>query len=156
MRDRAIAIIFRAVAISACVLTSSCAPSSGSSSNKPGEIMHHDLSPNSVVAPSAKQPIPAAEIAQAARDSFEKGIGWAITNQRANGNWGSLESARAREIYLDTLASHLAFQTATTAIVTWSLIEPARTNPKCRAALERGLTELSSRKPPGRASGKTF
>jgi Squalene-hopene cyclase C-terminal domain len=156
MRDRATAIIFRAVAISACVLTSSCAPSSGSSSNKPGEIMHHDLSPNSVVAPSAKQPIPAAEIAQAASDSFEKGIGWAITNQRANGNWGSLESARAREIYLDTLASHLAFQTATTAIVTWSLIEPARTNPKCRAALERGLTELSSRKPPGRASGKTF
>ncbi len=118
--------------------------------------MHHDLSPNSVVAPSAKQPIPTAEIAQAASDSFEKGIGWAIANQRANGNWGSLESARAREIYLDTLASHLAFQTATTAIVTWSLIEPARTNPKCRAALERGLTELSSRKPPGRASGKTF
>lgn len=118
--------------------------------------MHHDLSPNSVVAPSAKQPIPTAEIAQAASDSFEKGIGWAIANQRANGNWGSLESARAREIYLDTLASHLAFQTATTAIVTWSLIEPARTNPECRAALERGLTELSSRKPPGRASGKTF
>ena len=118
--------------------------------------MHHDLSPNSVVAPSAKQPIPAAEIAQAASDSFEKGIGWAIANQRANGNWGSLESARAREIYLDTLASHLAFQTATTAIVTWSLIEPARTNPECRAALERALTELSSRKPPGRASGKTF
>ena len=36
------------------------------------------------------------------------------------------------------------------------MIEPARTNPECRAALERGLTELSSRKPPGRASGKTF
>ncbi len=118
--------------------------------------MHHDLSPNSVVAPSAKQPIPASEIAQAASDSFEKGIGWALANQRANGNWGSLESARRREIFLDTLASHLAFQTATTAIVTWSLIEPARTNPECRAALERGLTELSSRKPPGRASGKTF
>ncbi len=156
MVDRALAIIFGALTVCACVLTSSCAPSSGSSSNKPGEIMHHDLSPNSVVAPSAKQPIPTAEIAQAASDSFEKGIGWAIANQRANGNWGSLESARAREIYLDTLASHLAFQTATTAIVTWSLIEPARTNPECRAALERGLTELSSRKPPGRASGKTF
>lgn len=156
MRDRAIAIIFGALTVFACVLTSSCAPSSGSSSNKPGEIMHHDLSPNLVVAPSEKLPISAAEIAQAASDSFEKGIGWAIANQRANGNWGSLESARAREIYLDTLASHLAFQTATTAIVTWSLIEPARTNPECRAALERGLTELSSRKPPGRASGKTF
>jgi len=156
MVDRAIAIIFRAVAISACMLSSSCAPSSGSSSNKPGEIMHHDLSPNSVVSPSAKQPIPASEIAQAASDSFEKGIGWALANQRANGNWGSLESIRRREIFLDTLASHLAFQTATTAIVTWSLIEPARTKPECRAALERGLTELSSRKPPGRASGKTF
>ncbi|MEY4787129.1 MAG: hypothetical protein RL692_1023 [Planctomycetota bacterium] len=118
--------------------------------------MHHDLSPNSVVAPSEKPMISAAEIAQAASDSFEKGIGWAITNQRANGNWGSLESIRRREIFLDTLASHLAFQTATTAIVTWSLIEPARTKPECRAALERGLTELSSRKPPGRASGKTF
>jgi hypothetical protein len=118
--------------------------------------MHHDLSPNSVVAPSEKPMISAAEIAQAASDSFEKGIGWALANQRANGNWGSLESIRRREIFLDTLASHLAFQTATTAIVTWSLIEPARTNPKCRAALERGLTELSSRKPPGRASGKTF
>jgi hypothetical protein len=118
--------------------------------------MHHDLSPNSVVAPSEKPMISAAEIAQAASDSFEKGIGWALANQRANGNWGSLESTRRREIFLDTLASHLAFQTATTAIVTWSLIEPARTNPECRAALERGLTELSSRKPPGRASGKTF
>jgi len=118
--------------------------------------MHHDLSPNSVVAPSEKPMISAAEIAQAASDSFEKGIGWALANQRANGNWGSLESARRREIFLDTLASHLAFQTATTAIVTWSLIEPARTKPECRAALERGLTELSSRKPPGRASGKTF
>jgi len=156
MVDRAIAIIFRAGAISACMLASSCAPSSGSSSNKPGEIMHHDLSPNSVVAPSEKPMISAAEIAQAASDSFEKGIGWALANQRANGNWGSLESARRREIFLDTLASHLAFQTATTAIVTWSLIEPARTKPECRAALERGLTELSSRKPPGRASGKTF
>ena len=118
--------------------------------------MHHDLSPNSVVAPSEKPIISAAEIAQAASDSFEKGIGWALANQRANGNWGSLESTRRREIFLDTLASHLAFQTATTAIVTWSLIEPARTKPECRAALERGLTELSSRKPPGRASGKTF
>ena len=118
--------------------------------------MHHDLSPNSVVAPSEKPMISAAEIAQAASDSFEKGIGWALANQRANGNWGSLESTRRREIFLDTLASHLAFQTATTAIVTWSLIEPARTKPECRAALERGLTELSSRKPPGRASGKTF
>ena len=118
--------------------------------------MHHDLSPNSVVAPSEKPLISAAEIAQAASDSFEKGIGWALANQRANGNWGSLESTRRREIFLDTLASHLAFQTATTAIVTWSLIEPARTKPECRAALERGLTELSSRKPPGRASGKTF
>ena len=118
--------------------------------------MHHDLSPNSVVAPSEKLMISAAEIAQAASDSFEKGIGWALANQRANGNWGSLESTRRREIFLDTLASHLAFQTATTAIVTWSLIEPARTKPECRAALERGLTELSSRKPPGRASGKTF
>jgi hypothetical protein len=156
MVDRAIAIIFRAVAISACMLSSSCAPSSGSSSNKPGEIMHHDLSPNSVVAPSEKLPISAAEIAQAASYSFEKGIGWALANQRANGNWGSLESTRRREIFLDTLASHLAFQTATTAIVTWALIEPARTKPECRAALERGLTELSSRKPPGRASGKTF
>ncbi|MCX5664707.1 MAG: hypothetical protein NTY97_08425 [Planctomycetota bacterium] len=98
MVDRASAIIFGALTVCACVLASSCAPSSGSSSNKPGEIMHHDLSPNSVVAPSAKQPIPAAEIAQAASDSFEKGIGWAITNQRANGNWGSLESIRRREI----------------------------------------------------------
>ncbi len=156
MVDRASAIFLGALTVCACMLSSSCAPSSGSASNKPGEIMHHDLSPNSVVAPSAKQLIPASEIAQAASDSFEKGIGWALANQRANGNWGSLESARRREIFLDTLASHLAFQTATTAIVTWSLIEPARTNPECRAALERGLTELSSRKPPGRASGKTF
>ena len=156
MVDRAIAIIFGALTVCTCVLASSCAPSSGSSSAKPGEIMHHDLSPNSVVAPSEKPMISAAEIAQAASDSFEKGIGWALANQRANGNWGSLESTRRREIFLDTLASHLAFQTATTAIVTWSLIEPARTKPECRAALERGLTELSSRKPPGRASGKTF
>ena len=118
--------------------------------------MHHDLSPNSVVAPSEKPMISAAEIAQAASDSFEKGIGWALANQRANGNWGSLESTRRREIFLDTLASHLAFQTATTAIVTWALIEPARTKPECRAALERGFAALTIKPPPGRASGKTF
>ncbi len=151
MVDRARAIIFGPLAICASVLTASCG-----SSSKSGEIIRHNSIPNSVIAPSAKPAIPSAEIARAASEAFERGLGWAITNQRENGNWGSLESIRRREIFLDTQASHLAFQTATTAIVTWALIEPARTDARCRSALERGLKELSSRKPPGRASGKTF
>lgn len=118
--------------------------------------MRHNSIPNSVIAPSAKPAIPLTEITREASAAFEKGLDWTITNQRENGNWGSFESARAREIYLDTQASHRAFQSATTAIVTWALIEPARTDARCRSALERGLKQLSSRKPPGRASGKTF
>ena len=118
--------------------------------------MRHNSIPNSVIAPSAKPAIPLTEITREASAAFEKGLDWTITNQRENGNWGSFESGRAREIYLDTQASHRAFQSATTAIVTWALIEPARTDARCRSALERGLKELSSRKPPGRASGKTF
>ena len=171
MRDRTLAIIFGAVAIAGCatvptqnapvgsaVSGSSALGSPSDSTTTPQAvgIPHHDHVPNSVIAPSAKSPIPAAEIAKTAGDAFDSGIRWALTNQRANGNWGSFESAREREIYLDTQASHRAFQTATTAIVTWALIKPAQTDARCRSALERALTELSSRKPPGRASGKTF
>ncbi len=109
-----------------------------------------------VIPASEKLPIAASEIAAAARVAFNRGIEWALTNQRGNGAWGSFETARISEIFLDTQASHRAFGTATTALVAWSLIEPAHTDARCRAALERGLTELLSHDPAGRASGKTF
>lgn len=111
---------------------------------------------NAVTPPSEKLPIASGEIAGAAHAAYERGVQWALANQRANGAWGSFETARVSEIYLDTQASHRAFQTATTALVTWAMIDPAHCDVRCRGALERGLRFLSAREAPGRASGKTF
>ncbi len=119
-------------------------------------ILKHESSPNSVVAPSAKAPIPAAEIGSAAKKSFDSGIKWALANQRSNGHWGSFETPRKTEIFLDTQASHQAFQAATTALVALALLDPSKTNPECLAAIERGISRLASRASPGRATGKTF
>lgn len=115
-----------------------------------------DARSNAVTAPSERAPIAATEIAAAAGKAFDRGIEWALANQRPNGAWGSFETARVSEIYLDTQASHRAFQTATTALVAWAMIDPAHTDARCLGAFERAGNFLSSRDPPGRASGKTF
>lgn len=88
--------------------------------------------------------------------SFEAGKRWLLTNQNPDGSFGSFESARPVEIYLDNLSSHRAFHVATTALCTWALIEPARSDPDVAASLERALAWVLAAPPTGRATGSTF
>lgn len=169
MHERALFILFACTALVGCAVqpqpTVRQAPSIAPIDAAPSptatatSIPHHDrdrAALNTVTPPSAKPAIAMAQIKQAAEDAFKQGIQWALANQRRDGNWGSFESIRENEIYLDTAASHRAFQSATTAIVAWSLIQPARTDDRCRAALESALQQLSQKGAPGRASGNTF
>lgn len=124
--------------------------------SSPGAIPHHEHEVSHAPGPRSKPDIALANIAKRASESYASGVAWALANQRPDGNWGSFQSPREREIYLDTLASHRAFQTATTALVAWALIDPSHSDARCKGALERGLGCLESRSPPGRASGNTF
>ncbi|MSR28962.1 MAG: hypothetical protein EXS03_05215 [Phycisphaerales bacterium] len=118
--------------------------------------VRHNPQPFPKIEPSAKADIPLADIARAIELAHDLGVAWALANQRADGNWGTFATERSYEIYLDTQASHRAFQTATTALVTWGMMDPARMDDRCRRARNRGLEVLASRATPGRASGKTF
>jgi len=107
--------------------------------------------------PPALRPVPGpAEAMSRARAAAGRGLAWIIANQRPDGSFGTFESPRAREIFLDTQASHRAFHTATSALVCWALIAPARTDPAAAAALDRGLAWLEAQGEVGRASGNTF
>ncbi len=81
---------------------------------------------------------------------------WLLAHQNPDGSWGTFHSTRTMEIYLDTLASHRAFHGATTALCAQALIEPARTDPAARAALDRAVGWVLESKPIGTASGGTF
>jgi len=107
--------------------------------------------------PPALRPVPDPQRSLTRTHAAQtRGRAWILANQRPDGSFGTFESPRAREIYLDTQASHRAFHTATTALVCWSLVGPARTDPACSAALLRGLTWLEAQGEVGRASGNTF
>ena len=107
--------------------------------------------------PPALRPVPDASAVRARMQAARaRGLAWAISNQRPDGSFGTFESPRAREVYLDTQSSHRAFHTATTALVCWSLIAPAAGDPAAAAALERGLAWLERQGEIGRASGNTF
>ena len=107
--------------------------------------------------PPALRPVPDPQRSLTRTHAAQaRGLAWTLANQRPDGSFGTFESPRAREIYLDTQASHRAFHTATTALVCWSLVVPARTDPACNAALLRGLTWLEAQGEVGRASGNTF
>jgi len=107
--------------------------------------------------PPALRPVPdPAKSLARTRAARAKGLAWELANQQPEGSFGTFESPRAREIYLDTQASHRAFHTSTTALVCWSLLAPARTDPAARRALIRGLAWLEEQGEIGRASGNTF
>ena len=143
-----------------CMVVAGCASTTHRVPNgtipAPQQSTPNESEPNAAIPPSAKASIPAHAIEAAARTAYARGIEWVLSNQRPSGAWGSFESVRRSEIFLDTQASHLAFQSATTALVAWALIAPSHDDARCRTALERGLTFLSSRPAPGRATGKTF
>ncbi len=167
MRERA---FLRTAAVGACTLAAwgCAAPGAPGAGGDAASVKDAAAAP--VVAPApapavvqrpaisgSQRPISDAPRALAtARASYARGLAWILANQRPDGSFGTFESPRAREIYLDTQASHRAFHTATTALVCWALLAPAHTNPAAAAALERGLAWLEDQGEIGRASGKTF
>jgi hypothetical protein len=107
--------------------------------------------------PPALRPVPDAASALArTRAARARGLQWLLDNQRPDGSFGTFESPRAMEIFLDTQASHRAFHTATSALACWSLVAPARTDPAALKALRRGLRWAEAQGEVGRATGKTF
>jgi len=98
----------------------------------------------------------ADEIRLTPREARSAGVQWLIKNQRPDGSFGSFESARPSEIYLDNLSSHRAFHVATSALCTWALIEPARSDADAAASLDRALDWILAAPITGRATGSTF
>jgi len=113
------------------------------------------LPPAAASSPVATAPAAAATEASI-RASRDAGVRWLIATQSPDGSFGQFHSARPYEIYLDNLSSHRAFQVATSALCTWALVEPARSDPDAAAALERALDWILKEPVAARASGGTF
>lgn len=144
-----------ALALTGCTVAPTSAPPHDSAS--PG-LLTED--PPATAPPAAKpdqatQERPAAPVRTPA-ESYAAGIGWLLSNQQEDGSWGTFESARAYEVFLDNISSHRAFRTATTALCVMALIEPSRADEKVNASLDKGITYLLTAEQPGRASGETF
>ncbi len=111
-------------------------------------------------APAAAEPAgtgvaataPAADPTAAAA----RGVDFLVAAQRKDGSWGSFESRRPGEIWLDTVASHAGFREATSALACAALIEPAAGRADAKAALARGIRFLLDAPPLRRATGGTF
>ena len=97
-----------------------------------------------------------AEQASDAERAAARGVAFLVSSQRADGAWGSFETRRPSEVYTDTVASHRAFEGATTALCVLALERPARRDPTAARAFQRGLERLLAAPPVGRASGQTF
>jgi|GEM_PF-477048 len=169
MQLRAAAAIACITAIVGCTqhAATPAAPSDVGTMNAQSMVAEQQTDPAVVTAPTPQQattatppalrPVPDPQRSLTRTHAAQaRGLAWTLANQRPDGSFGTFESPRAREIYLDTQASHRAFHTATTALVCWSLVVPARTDPACSAALLRGLTWLEAQGEVGRASGNTF
>jgi len=169
MQLRAAAAIACITAIVGCTqhAATPAAPSDVGTMNAQSMVAEQQTDPAVVTAPTPQQattatppalrPVPDPQRSLTRTHAAQaRGLAWTLANQRPDGSFGTFESPRAREIYLDTQASHRAFHTATTALVCWSLVVPARTDPACSAALRRGLTWLEAQGEVGRASGNTF
>ncbi len=169
MQLRAAAAIACITAIVGCAqhAATPAAPSDAGTMNAQSMVAEQQTDPAVATAPTPQQattatppalrPVPDPQRSLTRTHAAQtRGLAWTLANQRPDGSFGTFESPRAREIYLDTQASHRAFHTATTALVCWSLVVPARTDPACSAALLRGLTWLEAQGEVGRASGNTF
>ena len=88
--------------------------------------------------------------------AHERGVHFLVETQNSDGSWGTFESARPGEIYLDNLSSHRAFKQATSALCLLALQKPAHTDTNAAAALDKGLHYVLNERFAGRASGSTF
>ena len=89
-------------------------------------------------------------------------VQWMVEHQNPDGSWGTIDSARPYQIYLDTQASHDAFGGATSALGVMSLIEASQTilqlKLRCGGVLRICWTcRPSERRPatPSMTSGRT-
>ena len=89
-------------------------------------------------------------------EAHDAAVQWMVENQNPDGSWGTVDSARPYQIYLDTQASHDAFGGATSALGVMSLIEASHDDPAVEAALRAGVEHLLDMPPIGKATGNTF
>lgn len=89
-------------------------------------------------------------------EAHAHGVKFLVQSQNPDGSWGTFESARPGEIYLDNLSSHRAFRQATSALCLLALRKPAAGDPAAAVALDKGLQYVLKDSYAGRASGSTF
>jgi hypothetical protein len=149
-----------AIAAAAAALQGCSSPAGGADPTQLMPPVPQDASAQAratTATPPALRPVPDAPTALArTRAARARGVAWLLANQRPDGSFGTFESPRALEIFLDTQASHRAFHTATSAIACWGLVAPAREDPAAMRALRRGLRWVDAQGEVGRATGNTF
>src|SRR5205085_8033999 len=93
--------------------------------------------------PPQPAPVPAADLETA----IHRGVAFLVTNQNADGSWGTPERTKALNIMAEPPGSHQAFQTGTTALAVAALIGVGADTPEAKRALERGEAWLLDRLP---------
>jgi hypothetical protein len=91
-------------------------------------------SPQGEVWPRVER-VPVAEAVRA-------GVDWLLSNQSADGTWGSHHSPRPIEVLASVPGSQEAFRVATTALVVMALRDAGDPRPEVAAAAEKGLDAL--------------
>jgi hypothetical protein len=79
------------------------------------------------------------------RDGLERGLGFLLRAQNADGSWGSARSARTYEVLASVPGSHQAFKAGSTALCVLALAQSPLRAEECRSAAWRGLDFLSGR-----------
>jgi hypothetical protein len=95
----------------------------------------------------AKPPQPAPVAAADLEAAIRRGVAFLVTNQNADGSWGTPERTKALNIMASAPGSHQAFQTGTTALAVAGLIDTGSDSPEAKRALERGEAWLMDQLP---------
>ena len=76
------------------------------------------------------------------RDAINRGTKFLISNQNANGSWGSATRTKGLNIYAPVPGAHHAFRAAVTALCISALLEVADDDPQAMRAVARAETWL--------------
>ena len=84
------------------------------------------------------------EFAARVEQAIERGIGFLLEDQNADGSWGSARQTKGLNIYAPAPGAHDAFRTATTAMAVSALLDSGLADDEgpAREALERGEVYL--------------